>query len=87
MYCDRQTSYCDRQTSYCDRPVIIFVLSETFSEMGADTEKEQFGLGYGQKIVMEVVVYFKQKIKNFIKTKQIVWNRLLQISASLYSYI
>ena len=55
--------------------------------MGADTKKEQFGLGYGQKIVMEVVVYFKQKIKNFIKTKQIVWNRLLQISASLYSYI
>ena len=55
--------------------------------MGADTEKEQFGLGYGQKVVMEVEVYFKQNIKNFIKTKQIVWNRLLQISASLYSYI
>ena len=84
---DRPVIVTDRPVIVTDRPVIIFVLSETFSEMGADTEKEQFGLGYGQKIVMEVVVYFKQKIKNFIKTKQIVWNRLLQISASLYSYI
>ena len=84
---DRPVIVTDRPVIVTDRPVIIFVLSETFSEMGADTEKEQFGLGYGQKILMEVVVYFKQKIKNFIKTKQIVWNRLLQISASLYSYI
>ena len=34
--------------------------------MVAGTEKEQSGLGYGHKIMMEVGVYFKQKIQSNI---------------------
>ena len=29
--------------------------------MNAGIEKEQFGLGYGHNIMMEVVVYFKEE--------------------------
>ena len=30
--------------------------------MGAGNEKEQFGLGYGHKIMMEIRGFFKQEI-------------------------
>ena len=34
--------------------------------MDAGTEKGQFGLGYGPKIIMEVGIYFKQKTESNI---------------------
>ena len=35
--------------------------------MGAGNEKEQFGLGYGHKIMMEIRVFFKQEIQSNIQ--------------------
>ena len=54
---------------------------EKFSETGVgaeDTEKRQFGLGYGHKIQSI------NPIKYFILTKHIVCNRPLQILEVLY---
>ena len=45
--------------------------------MDADTEKGQFGLGYGHKMQS------RNPIKYFIMTNQTVCNRPLQILASL----
>ena len=53
-------------------------VSGNVSEMGARTEKRQFGLGYGHKIQS------RNPIKYFIMTKQIGYNRSSQILASLY---
>ena len=46
--------------------------------MGAGIEKRQFDLGHGYKIQS------RNPMEYFIKTKQIVCNRTLQILASLY---
>ena len=52
-------------------------VSEKFSEMGAVTERAQFGSDYGHKIQS------RNPIRYFAITKQIVCNRPLQILASL----
>ena len=36
------------------------------SPKGAGNEKRQFGLGYGQKFMTEIKVYFKQEIQSNI---------------------
>ena len=53
-------------------------VSGKFPEMGAGIEKRQFDLGHGHKIQS------RNPMEYFIKTKQIVCNRTLQILASLY---
>ena len=46
--------------------------------MGASTEKGQFGLIYGHKIQS------RNPVKYYIMTKQVAFNRPLQILASFY---
>lgn len=40
--------------------------------MDAKAEKRQNGLGYGQKILMQVAVYFEQKIQSNLYCAQTV---------------
>ena len=47
-----------------DKNELLFLYLGSF--MGAGTVKGYFGLGYGQKIMMEAGVYFKQEIQSNI---------------------